>query len=277
MEPVFQTFFLYSEGDPGMNPFKTVLTKLQNRLELPQPEKSRILLEIAGDLDDLYQYYKDQGIEEEKAIQRVLEKIDLSDENLKELIHIHQPRLKGWMDRLSEQAQTRWERIILVSIFLIVIIACGRVIVTTPFFIHASPFIWPVLGSGVFSIILALWKIYHLYIRKNHSIRNIRKGLSLIFYLGLFNIIFGVTGYYIELLNAGDRSFILGSRLFFLITEMSPRFQETLDYIIWWYTRTAAMVMTSLVASMISGILWYLLHNKVTQIEQYEAMLLLKK
>ena len=44
-----------------------VLKQVSDGLDLPQPTKSRILLEMAGDLEDLYQHHLSQGFDEAAA------------------------------------------------------------------------------------------------------------------------------------------------------------------------------------------------------------------
>ena len=57
-----------------MNRFISLLQRVNDKLDLPQPEKSRILLEIAADLQDMYQVYLDKGLGEEEAVKRTEEK-----------------------------------------------------------------------------------------------------------------------------------------------------------------------------------------------------------
>ncbi len=47
-----------------MNRFAPLLKSINARLDLPQPTKSRIILEIASDLEDMYQFYQSQGPDE---------------------------------------------------------------------------------------------------------------------------------------------------------------------------------------------------------------------
>ena len=52
-----------------MKQFTALLKSINERLDLPQPTKSRIILEIAADLDDLYQLYlkKDHQVKKLRA------------------------------------------------------------------------------------------------------------------------------------------------------------------------------------------------------------------
>ena len=57
-----------------MTRFAPLLKSINDRLDLPQPTKSRIILEIAADLEDLYQFYQNQGMNESEAAQKAEEK-----------------------------------------------------------------------------------------------------------------------------------------------------------------------------------------------------------
>ena len=73
-----------------MKKFTLFLKSINERLSLPQPLKSQILLEVAGDLEDVYEFYKNKGLNEQEAMQKAEEKLDLTDEALSELIRVHQ-------------------------------------------------------------------------------------------------------------------------------------------------------------------------------------------
>lgn len=59
-----------------MNPFNPLLKRINDKLDLSQPAKSRIVLEIAADLEDLYRIYRDRGLSEEEALHKAQEKED---------------------------------------------------------------------------------------------------------------------------------------------------------------------------------------------------------
>ena len=50
-----------------MTRFRDILLRTSDRLELPQPVKSRILLEISADLEDIYDECVSRGMSGEEA------------------------------------------------------------------------------------------------------------------------------------------------------------------------------------------------------------------
>ena len=57
-----------------MSRFAELLGRTAARLDIPQPARSRVLLELAGDLDALYEHYRGLGLEEDEASRRVAER-----------------------------------------------------------------------------------------------------------------------------------------------------------------------------------------------------------
>ena len=72
-----------------MSRFHSVLSQTGERLHLPKATKSLILVEIAADLEDLFQHYLERGLSEEEAAAKAEEKVDMTDEALVELVQIH--------------------------------------------------------------------------------------------------------------------------------------------------------------------------------------------
>lgn len=53
-----------------MNRFGARLREIHERIDLPQPLKSRIILEIASDMNDTYEELRGRGLGEEEAARR---------------------------------------------------------------------------------------------------------------------------------------------------------------------------------------------------------------
>jgi len=102
-----------------MNPFRSILKKINSNLNLPQPQKSRILLEIAGDLLDLYQYYLNQGYSEEEAKQKAEIKLALDQNSIAEMVNLHNSGFRKLFTRLSQQTQTKWEQAGILAVLLV--------------------------------------------------------------------------------------------------------------------------------------------------------------
>lgn len=187
-----------------MKRFAAILTKINEKLNLPQPLKSRILLEMAGDLDDLFNHYRSQGLDEIQAQQKAEEMLRADEETLSLLVQVHDSGFRKFLNRLSEQAQTRWERLCLFLVVAVSLILSGKEIFSFRFFTNTSHFIWPILLISLLLFILTLIKFYMLYIKKNHRITKLHSGSFTFLFLCGLCLLVGVGGFLIELYLAGS-------------------------------------------------------------------------
>jgi len=259
-----------------MNHFTPLLKKIHDNLDLPQPTKSRIILEIAADLDDLYHVYLDQGLGEKEALKKAQEKFDLTEDALQDLVHIHETIFRKWIHRISEHTQSRWERLILLIVLWFIALFSSRAIWSTEFIINANRFVWPVLCIAFIITALSLYKIYLLYIKKDHNFVRIRKGMPIFLFSGGLNLFIGLIGYFSELYSAGTNNMLNVSNLIFLnYSGRSGLDYSTHDQVMW-MIRSSSMIMVCLLVTIFIAIMWFVLENKIVRIEQAEAECLLK-
>lgn len=88
-----------------MERFGRVLRRVDRRLEAPEPERSRILAEMAGDLKDLYVAYRERGLDEEEARRRALEWFAPSQEAVDGLRVVHTPWIERHLGRLGSSCR----------------------------------------------------------------------------------------------------------------------------------------------------------------------------
>ncbi|MCP4727624.1 MAG: hypothetical protein GY863_21475 [bacterium] len=257
-----------------MNRYSSLLNNINARLDLPQPTKSRILLELAADMDDHFQYHTEFGLSDDEALKKVEEKFKFTDEAINDLKKVHQTFYKKLLYRLTGQAQSRWEKIILLLTFLSIVFIAGKELFTTGFFLNGSRFIFPVAGTGLLAVFIYLRKFYSLYIKKDHNIRDIRSGIMPILFLSGVSLVLGTLGYFTELYLSGDHSLALDTIL--ISSIMTPAADISLSFIAEWFVKCSSMVMASLLVTMITSLLWFFLIRKAISIEQAEAMFLLR-
>lgn len=254
-----------------MKRFTDLLTGINSKLNLPQPLKSRIIWEIAGDIEDTFNAYLERGLSEEDAESRTRDKFALSDSSIEELTGIHLTPYRRWLGRLSQSGQSKWEKSLFAIIFILVLLSITRVVYSTPFFENASYFVYPILALLLFTTILFFVKFYQFYIKKDHDIKKIRKGLDWILYLCVAIFFLGIAGYFGELYLSGQSVEYLGP--FFFLSFLSE--SSTLQLSMQWLIRNASMMLTCLGSVMITMLYWFMLINKAGRIEQAEASILL--
>jgi|GEM_PF-951147 len=254
-----------------MSRFAAILQRFNASIDLPQPTKSRILLELAADMEDCYQAYTDRGLDEAGADARVREKFDLDDEALTALIDLHQPPMKKWMDRISSQAQTRLERIVLALMLVVVGLIAAQTMGNARFFQQASQFVLPMVGIALYATVCGLRKAFALYVRQDHDIRRLRSGLALPLILSGVNLLIGALGYFWELLKNGDWAVLLASEQIYLLSLQEPATRHTSYLLVEWMTRNAATMMVCLLISLYTALIWVGLSSHVARIEQAET------
>ncbi|MBN1478862.1 hypothetical protein EH223_14365 [candidate division KSB1 bacterium] len=256
-----------------MNRFSALLKSIHDQLDVPQPAKSRILLEIAADLEDTYEFYRERGESEENATRLAQEKFILDDLTIAELSSIHQPLLRKWMDRISLNVQSRWERVLLILTLLTIAALSGRVLLSTDF-MQNSIFVWPIWGTTIAGAVAFFIKFYKLYLVKDHQAKILRKGIDIVGYLGAFSLALGFTGYFYELLHYGVDTVYPGGSLITVITTVTDSPQRIID-ITNCFIGSSTVMLASLFSTLFMALLWYILNNKATAIEMAEAETLL--
>ena len=245
-----------------MSRFADVLKDINGKLDLPQPEKSHILLEIASDLEDIYRAYRERGLGEEEARRRAEEKLDLSDEALRELVEIHQSGLRKFLGRISEQARSRWERVLLAMAVLLVAAYTGRHVLSADLYQQASRFVWSILLFALAAIVITIWQIYKLYMKKDHDTRTLGDGLPWLLAAGAASLLSGLLGMMYEL----HRSALMAA----------GEVERSLLFLVQCALRCSAMMMVGLLTAIAIGIVWFVLMNKVRRIEIAEAAWLME-
>jgi hypothetical protein len=258
-----------------MNPFKPLLIDINKKLELPQPTKSRIILEIAGDLTDACQTFQNQGMSEEQAIEAAIQKFDLDKHSLNELVHLHQTSFQRWFDHLSTTAQTWWERVILICLLTFVFISGSVTIMKIPFIEQASPFVWTIFVLAIIASTVFVQKIYQIYIKKDHNLQTVKKGVPLLLFVSGFSLLSCMWGYYWQLYNFREYGHILETKMIYLLHSRDDSFPQVFKDLVDWMIASSSFVMIGMLAAILFGFMWYFLMMKISKIEEAEAAILL--
>ncbi|MCP4659048.1 MAG: hypothetical protein GY856_26870 [bacterium] len=241
-----------------MNRFAPQLQKISDQLVLPPPTRSRILLEMAADLEDLFEYHLARGCDEAEAARRAEETLAASDDTLRHLVTIHQSGFNRFVDRLSAQARSRWERVVLVALVAFAVLYTGRTMATAEWLTHASVFIWPIWAIGGIAFALIVTKLYALFLKRDRDVRRLRSGLGTILLLAVASLVTGAYGFFVELY------------LYFRsIVESGKGFPVE------WMLKVSIMVNLSLIVAIATALAWFVLVNLVTRIENLEAAVIL--
>jgi hypothetical protein len=243
-----------------MTHFAETLKQINEKLDLPQPVRSRVLLEIAADLEAVENHFLEEGLAPQTARRKAIEHCDLSDDALAQLVQVHMSWYRRFLDRLSAQAQTRWERTLVMILLAFVAATTGPIVLSTRVFDVASPVVWPVLGIAVVAVIACGMKFYSLYLKQDHEPKRMSSGLPGILALGGVNLFIGTFGCWLELAHVARG------------TVMDPHVITA--SLAGWALSSSATLMVCYLTAILIALLWFLLANKVARIEQAEATLL---
>jgi hypothetical protein len=236
-----------------MSRFNAFLHRTGERLALPKATRSLILVEIASDLEDLFQHYLHEGLSEEEAAARAEEKVDMSDEALAELVRIHS-EARGWTDRIVRRVQPFWERIAMALIVLFFVAAPILEADARPF-THVNHYIWPI--GGILLALLASFIVQMIRLSDHPSPRRLRDGLVTPLVLGAASLLVGFAGTAIELYRTLMR----------MAAEpegATPLFAKVV-------LETTSTLAIALLVALAAGVAWFVLAGRVARLEDDAA------
>jgi hypothetical protein len=241
--------------------FAATLSQTSRRLNLPQHITSRVVLELAADLEDLFEHYTAQELSEEEATARALEAAELSDEAVARLVEVHASPTGRLVERLKERTRTPWERLILLLIALFVVIGIGSEMLTGGFFSDVSLFLWPVAAATTTGVVLVLWKIFGIFFVRGQGLRRLRAGLPSVLGLAALSFFLALFGVLVEMHQAA-----------LSVENNAPSLAEQSLLCI---ARIAPLIIFSLTSSVVLAVAWFALSSRVARMEQSHASMLL--
>jgi hypothetical protein len=220
------------------------------------------LLEIADDLEGLYQHYRDTGLDDAVARKRAADEMDLTPGVLTDLIGVHTSPYQRFLDSLSDRARSRWERglLLLLSVFV-----CFVVLTTSragSIFAQANIFVWPVLLCFTVGLILGLERAYVLFVRKVEAARETRRGLGALLGLSAAQLVIGIVGAWLDLFPASRTAMADPARIG--------------EVILGWMIGGTALLIISLGGCIVIALWWLVLAARAAAVEEKEAYTLLQ-
>jgi hypothetical protein len=245
-----------------MNDTTRALRELNDRLDLPQPAKARVLLEVAADLRELEEHFVGEGLTRGEASRRALERCDLSDEVVSDLVRVHTSVYRRFLDRLGGRAQTRWERTLLVVALAFVVATTGRLVVSAEIFAVAGTPLWlaAVLALGAFVIFAR--KLHAVYLKQDHDTTRLRRGLSALPLLAGGVVVVGACAHWFGL-------YVVARRVAADPGSLAVQWMG-------WLHRSSAALVVCLFVGVVIAVAWFVLATKVGRIEEAEASVLLE-
>jgi hypothetical protein len=239
------------------------LRGISSDLAVPESVRARILLEMAADLESLYEHFRATGIGEEEAARLTEERILATPEALNQLVLVHTTAYQRWVARASEGLRWGFD-VALLTLGVVPMLLIGSWIVGAEAgAMLGAPLLWPLLGVGVFTVIAATWKAWQLFIRRPAVVADLNRGIAALLAaavagpaIGALASLVQIHRLSLDLMSAGT-----GSDGMLVAAEG--------------IAESAALLGAGLLVGIGAGLTWFVLVNRVATIERAESAALL--
>jgi hypothetical protein len=242
--------------------FAPALRRVSETLALPEPVRTGVLLEMAGDLEAVYAHHRAAGLSEVEAARLAEERVLATERTAARLREVHAQGGERWLYAFSGRLRNDLEP----YLFAIAVLpmAVLAVAVQVPQFgaMGGNPWLWAILGCLVWLSATAVGKARQLFGRRSVERAEMRAGLSQILFLGAIAPAIGAVGALIHLHRL----------LIALSQEAGP--EEALLAMVE-FGHHAALLGSSLILALIAGTIWLFLGGRVADLERAERILLL--
>jgi hypothetical protein len=213
--------------------------------DLHHPARTRILLELAGDLEGLTAELRDRGVAESEAATRAAERVLPSDAALEALVRLHRPLYRRLTAPVPDTTLRRWERGLLLAATVMTLGAGVALLWTQGLLASPSPFLWPVLllAGGVVAVTLA--GSFRLFVRGEHGPESLGRGPALVLALSAGALLAGGAGAVAE--------------VWWLASTLEAGGSAAAPALMPWLFQASVLVTTSLLTALAGGLAWFLL------------------
>ena len=140
---------------------------------------------------------------------------------------------------------------------------------------QASPFVWIIFILAILAFAVFLQKIYQIYIKKDHRLTSLKKGLPFLLFISGLSLLSCMWGYYWQLYQFKEYGHILETKMIYLLVVTDSTFPMIFRELIDWMLKSSAFVMIGMLAAILFALMWYILMTKISKIEEAEAAILL--
>lgn len=246
-----------------MTRFTAVLQDVEARLQVPEPARTRILLEMAADLEDAFDHYTAQGLDETEAARRAQEAFAISDEALRLLERMHQSGFTSPISRFFHQAGTVWSTVLLVFLLAFELFLAFRISSDRSFFVFQSSFLWPIAVLAIAGIAFTAWKLAQILSRDGRDVRRLRTGMALPLFLAGASMAISFLGFLFHL-----------QRFFRLNAQGAP--ESLVMNFGGWMVGISSLMTVGLLTATLAGLVWFVLSGLVIHREAQEMERLLQ-
>lgn len=163
---------------PAAGGFAALLGRLERELDLPYPERSHVLEEIAGDLQAAYDAARASGADDAAARARAIHELGLDAGAAAELSAVHTPALHRALRRLPAPAQGGFELVAAALPLVVTFLYLCKEVPLMQFLKDGGFGSILVLVIGAFGLGLLVQRAVVWFILRDHSPRGLGKNTS---------------------------------------------------------------------------------------------------
>ncbi len=233
--------------------FEQELRAVAERLELPQPERARILEEISGDLEELRLELIRKGVDPAKAEAEAITLLAPSGTAMSALVSVHESLYRSLVRRFSSKMRlAEWAGLLSVTVAALAVVLgslSGSGVLRSP-----SVFLWPVLAIAATLVAVAGRKAIQLYVERDHGPQRLRSGMGTLLTGSGLAVLCSVAGSVLEMFRLAWR------------IELAPEEQGAL--LLPWLLDTSVLLGAGLTTALVGGLCWFLLLQKISAVER---------
>ncbi len=233
--------------------FEQQLQAVAERLELPQPERARILEEISGDLEELRLELIRKGVDPAEAEADAIGLLAPSETAMSALVSVHESLYRSLVRRFSSKLRlAEWVGLVGVTLTALAVVLdslLGSGVIRSP-----SAFLLPVLGIAVALCAVAGRKAIQLYVERDHRPQRLRSGMGTLLKGSGLAVLCAVAGSVVEMFRLARQ------------IERAPGEQGAL--LLPWLLDTSVLLGAGLTTALIGGLCWFLLLQKISAVER---------
>ena len=254
---------IYPISSAARGRFAPALRRLSDELTVGEPLKSRLILEMAADLESMAEHFRRRGMTEAQAVAAAEERMLATSRSLEDLIQLHTTGLERAAIRIAWGVRTGLD----LTFFLIglspLIIAAG-IAVSSQLRTDLGFGLWIVAGLGVLLVVLA-GRAEWLLRGRSAELPKVRRNVAEILYLAVLAFAVGAADFVLGLMTT---TWWLSQRLTAGATLAAHLWAQDL-------TSEATVFALALLIVVGCGLSWFVLVHRVAAREQAESASLL--
>jgi hypothetical protein len=137
-----------------MDRFAPALRRVAGELDVPHGARTAILLEMAADLEAVYEHHRGRGVPEEEAARRAEESVLASSEVIRRLGRLHRSPWRGWAEEAAERLTGGFELLLLLVCVLPALVV-SALLAGWVLRAGGSPLAWLLVVTGVLMALTA--------------------------------------------------------------------------------------------------------------------------